>query len=135
MVSIALTFLAFGIITMLLFLSLQNNINIPSLHLYIFGSYVDTNIKCPDLSGQYEITLINYDITKPESVKLRDEVVNTLNSFNIETNVLENIGVITIKSADGQLINKLKEEFDNQIKIEQTSCQTIQDPEYLRHEL
>jgi hypothetical protein len=129
MVSIAITFLAFGIITMLLFLSLQHKINIPSLHFFVFGSYVDKDIKCPDMSGQYEITLINYDKTKPESVKLRDEVVNKVNSFGIEIDyVLENIGVITIKSSDEQLINKLKDDFGNQIKIEPSICQTIQDP-------
>src|SRR5687767_5476706 len=110
MVSIAITFLAFGIITMLIFLSLQNNINIPSLHLFALGSYMDEDVKCPDLSGQYLITLINYDKSKPESVKLLDEVVNKGNSFGIkidDNDVLENIGVINVTSSDEQLINKL----------------------------
>ena len=131
MVSIPITFLAFGLITTLLFLSLPEKNNITSLWHVVQGSYVDEDVKCPDLSGQYEIILLDYNKSNPESVKSLDEVVNKINSSGIEIiNVLDNLGVITIKSSDEQLINNLKEEFinDKQIKIEQSICQRMFNP-------
>ena len=131
MVSIPITFLAFGLITTLLFLSLPEKNNITSLWHVVEGSYVDEDVKCPDLSGQYEVILLDYNKSNPESVKLLDEVVNKINSSGIEIiNVLDNLGVITIKSSDEQLINNLKEEFinDKQITIEQSICQRMFNP-------